>query len=314
MPLKPLVSTLINNYNYGRYLATAIESALRQTYENTEVIVVDDGSTDESCDIIARYGTRVSLIVKRNGGQASALNAGLAACRGEVICLLDSDDWWYENKIDVVMDTLAGVQVGAWAFLRHNLLTLHEWSDRNHSGTADAERLLPGVRGRSTVESIPGCDVLVQRRNAPSSALCIARDALKRMGPIHEESRFRVSADAFLYTHLPRHGLVISIANTLGRYRVHAANAYFSDHITEEHLQRIAATEMALLESLPDTVRYSDTLLRVAHMTSSPETPHLTALGPLYKRLRRIAGPGWRQAANLRTLTIALREILRTVA
>src|ERR1700757_584817 len=67
-------TVVINNYNYGQFLGTAIESALGQTYANTEVVVVDDGSTDDSREIIASYGDRVRAVLKSNGGQASAFN------------------------------------------------------------------------------------------------------------------------------------------------------------------------------------------------------------------------------------------------
>ena len=77
----PLVSILINNYNYGYFLGAAIESALSQTYQNIEIIVVDDGSTDNSREIIAHYGNHIIPILKENGGQASAFNAGFAASR-----------------------------------------------------------------------------------------------------------------------------------------------------------------------------------------------------------------------------------------
>ena len=69
MPISPLASILINNYNYGRFLGKAIDSALSQTYENLEVIVVDDGSTDGSLEIIASYGDRISSVLKKNGGR-----------------------------------------------------------------------------------------------------------------------------------------------------------------------------------------------------------------------------------------------------
>src|SRR5262245_51139977 len=85
-------SIVISNFNYGRYLADAIESALAQTYSHLEVIVVDDGSTDNSHKIIEGYGERIVAISKKNGGQASSYNAGFAASRGEYVCFLDADD------------------------------------------------------------------------------------------------------------------------------------------------------------------------------------------------------------------------------
>ena len=77
-----LASVIINNHNYGGFLKDAIESALVQTHHATEVIVVDDGSTDESRDVIAGYGERSVPVFKSNGGQASAFNAGIARSRG----------------------------------------------------------------------------------------------------------------------------------------------------------------------------------------------------------------------------------------
>jgi len=76
------VSIIIDNYNYGRFLGEAIDSALAQTYPHVEVIVVDDGSTDNSREVIAKYGDRIIPVLKENGGQASAFNAGLLRPRG----------------------------------------------------------------------------------------------------------------------------------------------------------------------------------------------------------------------------------------
>src|SRR5438093_8099671 len=82
-------SIIISSYNYGRYLSAAIESALHQTYQNTEVIVVDDGSTDDSREVIAGYANRIKPVLKENNGQASALNAGFKVSRGDVIFFVD---------------------------------------------------------------------------------------------------------------------------------------------------------------------------------------------------------------------------------
>jgi len=88
----PLVSIIISNYNYEHFLREAVDSALNQTYSNLEVIVVDDGSTDDSRKVIASYGDRIVPILKENGGQSSACNAGFRASKGEIAIFLDADD------------------------------------------------------------------------------------------------------------------------------------------------------------------------------------------------------------------------------
>ncbi|WBJ98770.1 glycosyltransferase family 2 protein [Methylocystis parvus] len=87
-----LISVVITNYNYGRFLGDAIDSVLSQTHSEVECVVVDDGSTDNSRDVIASR-PRVVAIFKENGGQAQALRTGVEAARGEIVISLDADDW-----------------------------------------------------------------------------------------------------------------------------------------------------------------------------------------------------------------------------
>jgi len=96
----PLASILITSYTYERFLGEAIDSALNQTYPRTEVIVVDDGSTDSSREVIRRYGDRIHPVLKVNGGQASAFNAGFAVSRGEMLLFLDSDDMLLPTAVE----------------------------------------------------------------------------------------------------------------------------------------------------------------------------------------------------------------------
>jgi glycosyltransferase involved in cell wall biosynthesis len=96
---QPLVTALINTYNYGRYLPLAINSVLNQTYEHIEIVVVDDGSTDHTPDVLAQYAKRVRAIRTENGGQGHAFNVGIAAARGDLLMLLDADDMWVPNKV-----------------------------------------------------------------------------------------------------------------------------------------------------------------------------------------------------------------------
>jgi glycosyltransferase involved in cell wall biosynthesis len=118
MNARPLVSILINNYNYGRFINEAIESALAQAYEHIEIIVVDDGSTDNSLEVVARYTDRVRLVKKENGGQASAFNAGFAASTGEIICFLDSDDLFAPEKVKRVVEVFERQPQAGWCFNR----------------------------------------------------------------------------------------------------------------------------------------------------------------------------------------------------
>src|SRR5437870_3455674 len=97
------VSVIITNYNYARFLRDAIESALNQTHQNTEVIVVDDGSTDESRAIIVSYNGRVQPVLKNNGGMGSTYNAGFPMAGGDIVIFLDSDDTLLPTAVENVV-------------------------------------------------------------------------------------------------------------------------------------------------------------------------------------------------------------------
>ena len=102
----PLVSVVIPNYNNSDFLASCLESALGQSYKNIEVIVVDDGSTDCSMEILLNYQERIQLISTSNQGASSARNIGISRAKGEFIALLDSDDTWELDKIMLQMDKM----------------------------------------------------------------------------------------------------------------------------------------------------------------------------------------------------------------
>src|SRR3974390_557287 len=97
----PFITVVITSYNYGRFIGESIESVLSQDYpaERREIVVVDDGSTDDTADRVRQYGSKVRYFQKPNGGQASALNLGFAEARGEIISLLDADDLFLPGKL-----------------------------------------------------------------------------------------------------------------------------------------------------------------------------------------------------------------------
>ena len=98
------ISVVINNYNYALYLEECILSAVEQPYGNKEIIVVDDGSTDASGQIIRSFERKIESIFHVNRGQLSALNAGLARATGDIIMLLDADDRFCPDKISLVLN------------------------------------------------------------------------------------------------------------------------------------------------------------------------------------------------------------------
>lgn len=204
----PLVSIVINNYNYGRFLAGAIDSALAQTYPNTEVVVVDDGSMDNSGEVIAAYGDRIVPVLKENGGQGSALNAGFVASRGEFVLFLDSDDMLEVGAIETA--------VGAWrdraARIFFRLRTVDE------SGS-----LLPEVLGGEMSGSgiLSGPFVV----GASTSGNVFSREVLEKIMPIPDED-WRICADTYLCAATSLFGEAVSLVQPLARYRIHGKNNF----------------------------------------------------------------------------------------
>jgi len=100
MTTKPRVSVIIRTYNRAAYLCEAIESVFAQTFRDFELIVVDDGSTDATRDLLARYDGRLTpIILDHTANQAAVMNAGIHAARGEFVAFLDDDDIWLPNKL-----------------------------------------------------------------------------------------------------------------------------------------------------------------------------------------------------------------------
>ncbi len=111
-----LVSIIIPTYNYAAYIGKAVDSALKQTYTNIEIIVVDDGSTDNTKDVLQKYGDKLVYIQQNNQGAAAARNRGLEEAKGDYICFLDADDTYYPNNIAEKASFLEANQSLDWCY------------------------------------------------------------------------------------------------------------------------------------------------------------------------------------------------------
>jgi len=212
--MTPLVSVIVNNFNYERYLASAIDSALAQDHRETEVIVVDDGSTDGSREVIGRYRGAVEAIQKQNGGQASAMNAGFEASSGEIVMFLDADDLLYPTAVSSVVsrwkDELAKVQF--------RLSIVDETGSRLGASPARAVELPSG-------DVVPMLAAAGGYPTPVTSGNAYNRTALQQLMAIPEDD-FRISADGYLNALVPFYGPVASLQEELGAYRKHASNLW----------------------------------------------------------------------------------------
>ena len=224
---QPLVSILVSNYNYARYIGETIESALNQTYQNIELIICDDGSTDDSVRIIEEYqrkDSRLHLIAKVNGGQASGFNASYAASRGELISLLDSDDTFLPHKIErIVADFQAHPEAG---FGLHRVIRMS--ADRRRQGVWPMSAPLPcGWYG----------DTLLQEGGIipympPTSGLSFHRDVAAKMFPLPVEPILVSCPDQLITRLAPALTPITADGEALSEYRLHGENNYGPDKVS----------------------------------------------------------------------------------
>lgn len=230
------ISVVIPTYNYGKYVGQAIESALSQTRAPLEVIVVDDGSTDDTPEVLAAYGDRIRAIRQDNAGLSAARNAGIAAARGTHIALLDSDDAWHPRKLEL------------------QARCLEEFPGTVLIGTdaiADASETPPALDRwpeASAASSPCSLDMLVVKAwFAPSSAL-IDRQMLADVGPF--DTALRSAEDRDMWIRIAARGPVRTVNAPLLWYRLHGASMSRNASRMEENELRVLDKSFRDLEPL----------------------------------------------------------------
>lgn len=152
---RPIVSVVIPTYNRAYCLGDAIDSVLAQSFQDFELIVVDDGSTDGTLEVVKAYGDRVKLIRQENSGVSSARNAGIRAAKAEWIAFLDSDDTWETDKLKVQIEDLQA-RPGAIAHMVDATIVV---SDHEQISLFELREIRENFLERSFRER-PLCDVL----------------------------------------------------------------------------------------------------------------------------------------------------------
>jgi glycosyltransferase involved in cell wall biosynthesis len=235
MPEPARTAIIINNFNYARFLGEAIESALGQTWANREVIVVDDGSTDDSREVLKQYGNDIITVLKPNGGQGSAYNAGWEASHSELVCFLDADDTLFPNAME------AAVSLFQWP--------LHVVDQRGHWHGKLSTKVAPpegDLRDR-VISDGPLYDFHYTTGSAYRA------DFLGEVFPM-PEAPYRNGGDVYLITLAPVYGRLRTSTQALGTYRAHGRNNYRErslDHQRiENYMQRFEDNSHALATHL----------------------------------------------------------------
>ncbi len=213
----PLVSVVISNYNYGAYLADAIDSVLGQTYPRTETIVVDDGSTDESIAVIDGFADRVTPLFNEHRGQLAALNTGFTATRGEILIFLDADDYLLPDAIERLVEPFLDAPAIA--------------KSQGYMDTIDGQGIALGKRvpGRLSPSGDYRDATLEQGpwlcRHALMSGNAWARWYLDEVLPLPEGRDNLVDADGCLNPVSALFGPIATVDGPVACYRLHGRNS-----------------------------------------------------------------------------------------
>jgi glycosyltransferase involved in cell wall biosynthesis len=206
----PLVSVIIPNFNYANYVCDAIQSVIGQSYRNLEIIVVDDGSTDNSVDLITNSYPNIKFLVKENGGVSTARNLGIRESTGEYVCFLDSDDVWNLNKISLQVE-----------------VALAKNSSFVYSGYTECDSILNPLRDFAPKHE-GDCEIHYRLKPTSAIALLGTSTALISRGVVNEigffDPRLKTSADWDFMRRVSKIADFDFVPKSLVLYRRHTEN------------------------------------------------------------------------------------------
>ena len=245
---KPFVTTLVDTYNHQDFIEDAIKSVLNQDFpaSETEILVVDDGSTDNTPEIVRKFRPHVRLLRKNNGGQASAFNAGIPEARGEIVAFLDGDDWWASGKLTAVTEAFsANAGVG---LVGHGITEVYQ------DGRQRTEVLREVSRFR--IASIEEAKIFRTRRCfLGTSRMAYRRETLRQIGYVPESLKFE--ADEYLFTLAGLFADVMILPESLTFYRLHERNLFQLTSGDSQGIRRKQQILVALAQSLKEKFKQS---------------------------------------------------------
>jgi len=245
---RAFATVLIDTYNHERFIEEAIVSVLEQDFPaaDREIVVVDDGSTDRTAEIVKKFEPRVRLLQKSNGGQASAFNIGIPECRGEIISFLDGDDWWVAGKLRAVAEALE--QEEEIGLVGHGIIEVYE-DGRTHT---ELLREVPRFR----IASEDGARHFRNRKSfLGTSRMTFRAGTLRSIGRVPEA--LTIQADEHLFTLGAVLSDVLVLREAYTFYRLHASNAFQIPHGRAESMRRKQRVMQALAEELKAALKAS---------------------------------------------------------
>jgi glycosyltransferase involved in cell wall biosynthesis len=236
----PLFSVLIDTFNYGKYIEEAVRSVLQQDFpaEQTEILVIDDGSTDDTEKRLEQFGDAIRYLKKANGGQASAFNLGLQHARGEFIAMLDADDVWLPNKLSRTHQAFVTQPDAGMVYHR-----LYPWVDSGRDeGEIPARDHFIAISGRVPDSRFS----LLCYPMLGTSSLVFRRRAIQDLLPVPEV--LRTQADTYLTALIIFICPVTAVDEYLAKYRIHGANLFHgnADSLSRSRLENRIAMRRAL--------------------------------------------------------------------
>lgn len=245
------VDIVVVNHNYARFLHDAISSAIAQRHPRLRVIVVDDGSTDESRLVANAFADRVDLIFKDNGGQASAVNVGLAAVEGDVVCFLDADDMLCPTFAGDAAEALGSRPQAVRAVFRAGVVD----EAGRPSGRLEPPGHLPLSAGDLRAATLAHPFDLVW---PPMSANAFRTSAVAAIAPVPEQD-FRILADYYLVHATSLVGEVVALERVGAMYRQHGQNVYLRQ-ASELDLRHLRSTMVHAERSVAHIARIAGQL------------------------------------------------------